>query len=39
MVSGDSEYHMRGHCISGGKRDRETFVGCVWLCFGREQIS
>ena len=41
MVSGDSEYHMRGHCISGGKRDRETFLhaGCVWLYFGREQIS
>lgn len=32
MVSGDSEYHMRGHCISGGKRDRETFLQGVFGC-------
>lgn len=37
MVSGDSEYHMRGHCISGGKRGKpDLCAGCVCILVENE---
>ena len=38
MVSGDSEYHMRGHCISGGKRGikPDLCAGCVCILVENE---